>query len=138
MQAGLEEFQRRGVQLVAVGQGTEEEAAHYCGRYSSGFPCLGDPDRSSYRALGLVRSEWWSMVVVPLIVLLYDQVTGTGSNTEFQIVGFMRLTIISVDLKSAGRDAQIVAVVDEITPLHGDVVGWGASSPNLTKVQIVD
>ena len=65
VQSGLEEFQRRGVQLVAVGQGTEEEAAHYCGRYSSGFPCLGDPDRSSYRALGLARGEWWSMVIKP-------------------------------------------------------------------------
>ena len=65
MQSGLEEFQRRGVNLVAVGQGTEEEAAHYCGKYAAGFPCLGDPDRSSYRALGLGRGDWWSIVVKP-------------------------------------------------------------------------
>lgn len=67
MQAGLEELKRRGVQLVAVGQGSEEEAAHYCGRYASGFPCLGDPDRSSYRSLGLARGSWWSTVVKPFV-----------------------------------------------------------------------
>lgn len=65
MRSGLEEFRRRGAQLVAVGQGTEDEAEHYCAGYASGFPCLGDPDRSSYRALGLARGDWWSTVVKP-------------------------------------------------------------------------
>jgi len=66
VQGALEEFQRRGARLVAVGQGTEDEAAHYCGKYAPGVPCLGDPDRSSYKALGLGRGKWWSMVVTPL------------------------------------------------------------------------
>ena len=65
MQGGLEEFRRRGAQLVAVGQGTEEEAGHYCAKFASGFPCLGDPDRSGYRALSLKRGSWWSTVFRP-------------------------------------------------------------------------
>ena len=65
MQGGLEEFRRRGVQLVAVGQGSEDEVAHYCGKHASGFPCLGDPDRSGYRALGLRRGSAWSIMMKP-------------------------------------------------------------------------
>ena len=65
MQEALGEFEKRGARLVAVGQGTEEEAAEYCGRWASGFPCLGDPDRSSYRALDLARGSWWKTVVKP-------------------------------------------------------------------------
>jgi hypothetical protein len=63
----LPEIERRGAQLVAVGQGTEEEVAHYCGEYASGFPCLGDPSRSSYQLLGLKRGGWWSVVVRPFL-----------------------------------------------------------------------
>lgn len=65
MREGLAEFEKRGARLVAVGQGSEEETARYCGEYARGFPCLGDPDRSSYRALGLRRGDWWSVVVKP-------------------------------------------------------------------------
>ena len=62
VQADLEEFDRRGVRLVAVGQGTGDEAAHYCGKLGASFPCLGDPDRSAYQGLALRRGTWWSVV----------------------------------------------------------------------------
>jgi hypothetical protein len=65
VQGGLEDFRRRGAQLVAVGQGTEEEAGHHCAKYAAGFPCLGDPGRAGYRAFGLRRGSWWSVVVRP-------------------------------------------------------------------------
>lgn len=65
MQSGLAEFEARGAQLVAVGQGSEEEAGRYCAEYASGFPCLGDPDRTSYKHLGLERGDWWTTVVKP-------------------------------------------------------------------------
>jgi peroxiredoxin len=67
VQRALRDFERRGAQLVAVGQGSEEEAAHYCGQYASGFPCLGDPSRASYELLGLKRGGWWSIVVKPFL-----------------------------------------------------------------------
>ena len=67
MTSGLDEFERRDAQLVAVGQGTEEEAARYCADHARGFPCLGDPKRSGYRALGLARGSWWSTVLKPFL-----------------------------------------------------------------------
>jgi hypothetical protein len=67
VQEGLEEFQRLGAKLVAVGQGTEEEAAHYCGKVASGFPCVGDPQRSGYRAFALRRGTWWGSVLKPFV-----------------------------------------------------------------------
>jgi hypothetical protein len=65
--SGLEEFERRGAQLVAVGQGSEAETARYCSEHAQGFPCLGDPERAGYRALGLARGGWWSTVLKPFV-----------------------------------------------------------------------
>ncbi len=67
MQADLGEFERRGVRVVAVGQGTAEEAAHYCEKAGAGFPCVGDPRREGYRALALPRGTWWSVVLRSLV-----------------------------------------------------------------------
>jgi hypothetical protein len=67
VQAGLAEFERRGAQLVAVGQGSGQETAHYCGQIAKGFPCLGDPERAGYRELGLRRGSWWTTVLKPFV-----------------------------------------------------------------------
>ena len=72
MQKNLEEFQRRDVAVVAIGQGTGEQAAHYCGRANAGFPCLGDPERQGYRSLGLSRGTWWSVVFRALVTRPID------------------------------------------------------------------
>lgn len=72
MQADLGEFRRRNVAVVAIGQGTGEQAAHYCNRAQAGFPCLGDPARSGYRALGLARGSWWSVVLRALVTRPVD------------------------------------------------------------------
>ena len=51
------EFERRGVALACVVQGTAEEAARFCGRYGVESLCIPDPEKESYRALGLGRAS---------------------------------------------------------------------------------
>ncbi len=68
MQKGIEGFRGRGVQIIAIGQGTGDEAAHYCGKAGAEFPCLGDPHRESYASLGLQRGTWWNIVMKDLLL----------------------------------------------------------------------
>ena len=56
----------RGAQVIAIGQGTAEEAARACERMGVGFPCLGDPAKASYRAFGLRRAGWREIVLDPM------------------------------------------------------------------------
>ncbi len=51
------EFARRGVALACVVQGTAEEAARFCGRHGVESLCIPDPQKESYRALGLGRAS---------------------------------------------------------------------------------
>lgn len=51
------EFERRGVALACVVQGTAEEAARFCGRHGVEALCIPDPQKESYRALGLGRAS---------------------------------------------------------------------------------
>jgi len=51
------EFERRGVALACVVQGTAEEAARFCGRHGVEALCIPDPEKESYRALGLGRAS---------------------------------------------------------------------------------
>jgi hypothetical protein len=67
MQAHQAEFEARGAGLVAVGQGTGEDAAEVCGELEIDYPCLGDPDRRGYRAFGLGRASWWGITAGPML-----------------------------------------------------------------------
>ena len=51
------EFERRGVALVCVVQGTAEEAARFCGRHGVESLCIPDPEKASYKAMGLGRAS---------------------------------------------------------------------------------
>jgi len=51
------EFERRGVALACVVQGTAEAAARFCGRHGVEALCIPDPQKESYRALGLGRAS---------------------------------------------------------------------------------
>jgi len=51
------EFERRGIALACVVQGTAEEAARFCGRHGVESLCIPDPQKESYRALGLGRAS---------------------------------------------------------------------------------
>ena len=67
MQSELGEFEARDAQVVAVGQGSGEQAAHYCDKAEATFPCLGDPERAGYRSVGFERGTWWSVAIRDLI-----------------------------------------------------------------------
>jgi peroxiredoxin len=75
VQRDLAEFEARDAQVVAIGQGSAEQAAHYCGKASVDFPCLGDPERSGYRAAGMERGTWWSVAIRDLIMNPIESLT---------------------------------------------------------------
>ena len=55
-----------GAQVVAIGQGTAAEASRVCGRIGVDFPCLGDPEKASYRSYGLRRAGWREIILDPM------------------------------------------------------------------------
>jgi hypothetical protein len=67
MQRHHAEFERRGVALAAVAQGTGDEAARFCRTLKTGFPCGGDPRKRTYRAFGLERDTWYGVTLKPFI-----------------------------------------------------------------------
>ena len=67
MQKRLAEFEQRGAQVIAVGQGTGAEAAAAARRHRIGYPCLGDPGHASYRTLGLGRTSLFGLTLAPFL-----------------------------------------------------------------------
>jgi hypothetical protein len=65
VQGRLAEFERRGAQVIAVGQGTGAEAAAAARRHGITYPCLGDPGHDSYRTLGLGRTSLFGLTLAP-------------------------------------------------------------------------
>jgi hypothetical protein len=61
------DFEARGAQLVAVGQGSGEEAARICRSLEVPCRCLGDPGKQAYRAFGLARDGWWNVTAKPFL-----------------------------------------------------------------------
>jgi hypothetical protein len=72
----------------------------------------------------------------PLIVLLYDQVTGEGSNADFRCVGFMSVTITEVQL--TGNNPHITCTIDETGTLYHLISGGGHPSLNILKIQLIE
>jgi hypothetical protein len=56
------EFEARDASVVAIGQGTGEQAAHYAEKWGIGFPILGDPKAAAYQAFGMLRGSWWTVL----------------------------------------------------------------------------
>lgn len=66
MQHDYDQIRVRGAELVALAQGTAAEAERFCRQLGVSYPCLGDPDKQSYRAFGLPRGGWREMVLEPM------------------------------------------------------------------------
>jgi len=66
MQRELSAVTARGAQVVAIGQGTADEAGRICAQMGVDYPCLGDPEKASYRAYGLRRGGWREIVLDPM------------------------------------------------------------------------
>ncbi|MFO7958978.1 MAG: TadE/TadG family type IV pilus assembly protein [Candidatus Brocadiia bacterium] len=71
------------------------------------------------------------------MMVVYDEVSGTGANTEFRCIGFLKATI--TDCKLVGNDPYVSCRVDEMEALHDIIAGFGGmyNSPNLRKVQLL-
>ena len=67
MQRRVADFDQRGASLVAIGQGTGEEAARSARMQKLAFPCYGDPEHASYRALELGRTGWFGLTLEPFL-----------------------------------------------------------------------
>ena len=67
VQEQLFEFTQRGLRVVAIGQGSGDEAQSFCGDWGVTYPCLGDTRRSGYKALDLARGSWWTVMVRGLL-----------------------------------------------------------------------
>jgi peroxiredoxin len=63
VQEQMSVFEKRGLRVVAVGQATGEEASAFCEEWGVHYPCLGDPRRNGYKALGLRRGNLWNVVL---------------------------------------------------------------------------
>jgi hypothetical protein len=66
MQRELPAVTARGAQVVAIGQGTAEATSRVCAQMGVAFPCLGDPEKASYRSYGLRRAGWREIVLDPM------------------------------------------------------------------------
>jgi len=70
-----------------------------------------------------------------LIMVIYDQVTGTGSNANYRVVGFLVATVLECDLN--GPDARMTCRVEGLISVHDVIVGGTYTSPNMRKFQLV-
>ena len=66
MQRELSRVSVLGAQVVAIGQGTADEAGRICRQMGVTFPCLGDAEKASYRAYGIRRAGWREIILDPI------------------------------------------------------------------------
>jgi hypothetical protein len=78
VQGRLAEFEARGAQVIAVGQGTGAEAAAAAKKHRITYPVLGDPGHQSYRQLGLGRTGLWGLTLAPF----FDDLRGSWENLK--------------------------------------------------------
>lgn len=57
------EFERMRLSLACVVQGTAEQAAEFCGQHEAERLCIADPEKRSYRAMGLGRATWKELLL---------------------------------------------------------------------------
>jgi hypothetical protein len=67
VQRTLGDFKQRGANVVAIGQGTGEEAARIARMLKLGFVCYGDPGHALYRALELGRTGVFGLTLAPFL-----------------------------------------------------------------------
>jgi len=67
VQENLGEFEQRGLRVIAIGQGSADEARSFCDKWGVAYPCLGDPDRRGYEAMDLGRGNWWTLALRSLL-----------------------------------------------------------------------
>jgi peroxiredoxin len=61
------EFETRGARVVAVAQGSGDEADGFCRALGTDYPCLGDPNKEVYALFSLPRASWWNVTIGPFL-----------------------------------------------------------------------
>ncbi len=70
------------------------------------------------------------------LMVVYDEVIGSGSNAQFRCVGFVRATITGARL--VGNNPYVRCRIEDIEALRDVVAGAGGfESPNVVKVQLM-
>jgi hypothetical protein len=108
----LPEFERRGVRVAAVVQGTADEAARFCGRHGAERICVPDPDKASYRAMGLPRTSWAALVFA-LPALRRRRAEARAAGCASSLTGTLRKHSDVLQLPGAalvGRDGRLLWV----------------------------
>jgi peroxiredoxin len=67
VQRRLEDFRERGAKVVAIGQGTGEEAQRIARMLKLTYPVYGDPGHDAYDALGFGRTGWIGLTLAPFL-----------------------------------------------------------------------
>lgn len=57
----------RGLRLALISHASPESTKQFCEQRAPGLTCLADPDRTAYRAYGLVPGNFWQTWVSPRI-----------------------------------------------------------------------
>ena len=70
-----------------------------------------------------------------IVIAVYDQVTGTGADAYFRVVGFLSVTVVEASF--TGEEKYIRLRVNNMGNIHGADVGALGQSDNLYRIQIV-
>jgi len=84
VQKELDDFESRDLRVVAIGQGTGEEAAGFMQKWGVTFPCFGDPRAVAYDAFGMLRGNWWTIM---LRSMLTEPVKSLGLIAQADMTG---------------------------------------------------
>jgi hypothetical protein len=71
-----------------------------------------------------------------LVMVIYDEINGTGAYVSYRCVGFLLSTVVSCDLK--GNDAHTTCRVERVRNTAGLIVGGDKESPNLRRVRLAE
>jgi hypothetical protein len=77
VQKRYEEIRRLGAEVLVISQGRPEPLAAFVRERPLPFPVVGDPDRAAYRAFGLERTSW-TTILSPRVLLGYVRVMARG------------------------------------------------------------
>lgn len=137
MQEEIEEFRAREVDVIAIGQGTGDEAAHYARKWGIDFPILGDPDGNAYLAYRMLRGTWWTVLFRSLLLAPFDTLSKVASadlaGAQLAAADVLRLGGVAIverggtlrflhraaDTADIPPNREVLAALDRLAPAAG-------------------
>jgi hypothetical protein len=85
--------------------------ARFCGRHGVEAVCIPDPQRDSYRAMGLERTTWWK--------ILFPSAEGRKRRAEAKTAGF------PISLKGTlQKHSDVLQLPGAALVAHGGRIAW--------------